>query len=104
MTSELPEITPITKAKFKIGDDKIYEKTTKVKGHVSPYKDMFSLRTTKDLKIDGVLYKNVVVDGMGNIVDWGTPSVAEAAPVKGEQAASLVAAPKAKRPARSTKK
>ena len=104
MPNELPEITPITKVKFKIGNDKIYEKTTKVKGHVSLYKDLFSLRTTKDLKIDGVLYTNVVVDGMGNIVDWGAPAVEKPVPVDGEQAASSVAAPKAKRSTRSIKK
>ena len=71
MSDELPKITPITKVKFKVGDDKIYEKTTKTKGCISPYEDLFSLRITKDLTIDGSLYKNAVVDGMGNIIDWG---------------------------------
>lgn len=100
MANELPEITPITKVKFKIGNDKIYEKVTKAKGEISAYEDLFSLRITKDLKIDGVLYKNAVVDGMGNIVDWGTPAVAEPAPAKSERTTAL----KAKKSTRSTKK
>ena len=104
MSDELPEITPITKVKFKIGGDKIYQKITKTKGDVSPYEDLFSLRITKDIKIGKSLYKNAVVDGMGNIVDWGTPAVEKPVPVNVEQAASSVAAPKAKRSARSTKK
>lgn len=104
MPNELPEITPITKVKFKIGDDKIYEKTTKTKGSVSPYEDLFSLRITKDIKIDGSLYKNAVVDGMGNIIDWGSLATVVPAPSKNMLAAPSVSATKAKKTARSTKK
>lgn len=104
MANELPEITPITKVKFKIGDDKIYQKTTKTKGSVSPYEDLFSLRITKDIEIDGSLYKNAVVDGMGNIINWGTLATAVSAPSKDAPAAPSVPATKAKKAARSTKK
>lgn len=104
MSDELPEITPITKVKFKVGDDKIYVKTTKTKGSVSPYEDLFSVRVTKDLTIDGDLYKNAVVDGMGNIVDWGTLATAVAASSEKAPAAAPAPAAKAKRAARSSKK
>ena len=104
MANELPEITPITKVKFKIGDDKIYQKTTKTKGSVSPYEDLLSLRITKDIKIDGSFYKNAVVDGMGNIIDWGTLATAASAPSKDVPAASSVPVTKAKKTAKSTKK
>lgn len=104
MSDELPKITPITKVKFKVGDDKIYEKTTKTKGSVLPYEDLFSLRITKDLTIDGNLYKNAVVDGMGNIIDWGTLVTAVAAPSENAPTAAPAPAAKAKRTARSTKK
>lgn len=104
MANELPEITPITKVKFKMGDDKIYEKTTKTKGSVSPYEDLFSLRITKDIKIDGSLYKNAVVDGMGNIIDWGSLATVVPVPSKDVPATPSVSATKAKKTARSTKK
>jgi len=104
MSDELPKITPITKVKFKVGDDKIYEKTTKTKGSVLPYEDLFSLRITKDLTIDGSLYKNAVVDGMGNIIDWGTLTTTVAAPSENAPAAASAPAAKVKRAARSTKK
>ena len=104
MSDELPKITPITKVKFKVGDDKIYEKTTKTKGCISPYEDLFSLRITKDLTIDGSLYKNAVVDGMGNIIDWGTLATTVAAPSENAPAAAPAPAAKVKRAARSTKK
>ena len=104
MANELPEITPLTKVKFKIGDDKIYEKTTKTKGGVSPYEDLFSLRITKDVEIDGSFYKNAVVDGMGNIIDWGSLAAAEPALVKNESATSSVSATKPKKTTRSAKK
>ena len=104
MPNELPEITPITKVKFKIGNDKIYQKTTKTKGSVSPYEDLFSLRITKDIEIDGSLYKNAVVDGMGNIINWG--SLATVVPVSSKDVptAPFASATKAKKTARSTKK
>lgn len=104
MSNELPEVTPITKVKFKIGDDKIYQKITKTKGSVSPYEDLFSLRIIKDVKIGGSLYKNVVVDGMGNIIDWGT--LAPTAPMssKDASATSATSATKARRAPRSSKK
>lgn len=104
MPNELPEITPITKVKFKIGNDKIYQKTTKTKGSVSPYEDLFSLRITKDIKIDGSLYRNAVVDGMGNIIDWGTFATEVPAPSKDVPAVSSAPATKVKKTARSTKK
>ncbi len=104
MANELPEITPITKVKFKIGDDKIYQKTTKTKGSVSPYEDLFSLRITKDIKIDGSLYKNAVVDGMGNIINWGSLATAASVPSKDAPATPSAPTTKAKKTARSTKK
>ena len=104
MANELPEITPITKVKFKIGDDKIYQKTTKAKGSVSPYEDLFSLRITKDVKIDGSLYKNAVVDGMGNIIDWGVLATEASAPSKDSQATPSAQATRSKKAARSAKK
>lgn len=104
MANELPEITPITKVKFKIGDDKIYQKTTKTKGSVSPYEDLFSLRITKDVKIDGSLYKNAVVDGMGNIIDWGVLATEASAPSKDAQATPATQATRSKKAARSAKK
>lgn len=76
MAEELAKVTPITKTRFKVGDDKIYERVTKSKGTLSAYEDLFSLRITKDMVVDGQLYKNAVTDGMGNIVDWGEISAA----------------------------
>ena len=104
MSNELPEITPITKVKFKIGDDKIYQKITKTKGSVSPYEDLFSLRTIKDVKIGGSLYKNAVVDGMGNIIDWGTLATTAPMSPKDVPATPATSATKARRAPRSSKK
>lgn len=104
MANELPEITPITKVKFKIGDDKIYEKTTKTKGSVSPYEDLFSLRITKDIEIDGNLYKNAVVDGMGNIIDWGSLATVAPAPSKNTPVTTSVPVAKTRKTARVAKK